>query len=156
MVMSEPSTVVGVFTDDVYADLAADELRRVGYSDDEISVIKHRSGSGGFIENLKSMFTGQDVASVTSDDFLRMGVPEPDADYYQSELEAGRTIELVRVAGQQKEVLEILHHYGGMTSRTPDPNAQAETDHPHAVPGMYDPIVKRDADDYMPPPEDPR
>ena len=38
MVMSERSTVVGVFTEDLYADLAADDLRRVGFSDDEISV----------------------------------------------------------------------------------------------------------------------
>ena len=131
MVMSEPTTVVGVFSDDVYAELAADELRRVGFSDDEISVIKKRPGSGGFIDNLKSLFKGQEVRSeTTADDFMRLGVPERDASYYRNELDAGRTIELVRVAGQQKEVLEILHHYGGMTSRTPDPNAQADSEHP--------------------------
>ncbi len=74
MVMSEPSTVVGVFTDDVYANLAADELQRVGFSDDEISVIKYPAWSGGFIDNLKSLFRGQEVAPVTTaDDFIRMG-----------------------------------------------------------------------------------
>lgn len=137
MVMSESSTVVGVFTEDVYADLAADELRRVGFSDDEISIIKHRAGSGGFIGNVKSLFTGQEVAPViTADEFIRMGVPEQDASYYQSELDAGRTIELVRVAGQQQAVAEILHHYGAKILRRPEQNAQAETDHPNAAPGL--------------------
>jgi hypothetical protein len=156
MVMSEPSTVVGIFADDVYAVLAADELRRVGFSDDEISVIKHQAGSGGFIDNLKSLFTGKEAAPVrTADDFIRLGVPEQDASYYQSELDAGRTIELVRVAGQQQEVLEILRHYGAKTSRSPEPDAHAETDHPNTAPGMYDPIANRESDDYMPPPERP-
>jgi hypothetical protein len=155
MVMSESSTVVGVFTDDVYANLAADELRRVGFSDDEISVVKHKAESGGLIDNLKSLFKGQEVAPIkTADDFIRMGVPKQDASYYESELDAGRTIELVRVAGQQQEVLEILRHYGAQTSRRPDPDAHAETDHPDVAPGIYDPIVKREAEDYMMPPED--
>src|SRR6266702_2888246 len=125
MVMSERSTVVGVFTEDLYAELAAAELRRVGFSDDEISVIKHRDESGGFIDNLKSLFTGKEVAPVrTADDFIRLGVPEQEASYYQSELDAGRTIELVRVAGQQQEVLEILRHYGAKTSRRPEPDVR--------------------------------
>ena len=157
MVMSERSTVVGVFTEDLYAELAADELRRVGFSDDEISVIKRRAESGGFIDNLKSLFTGQEEAPVrTADDFIRMGVPEQDASYYQSELDAGRTIELVRVAGQQQAVLEILRKNGAIISRRPDPDALAETDHPKAAPGMYDPIANREDDGYMLPPEDPR
>jgi hypothetical protein len=157
MVMSESLTVVGVFTDGVYADLAADELRRVGFSDDEISVVKHKAESGGFIDNLKSLFTGQEVAPIKSaDDFIRMGVPEQDASYYQSELDAGRTIELVRVAGQQQDVLQILRHYGARTSRRPDPDAHAETDYPNAASGMYDPIANREDDDYKMTPEDPR
>jgi hypothetical protein len=124
MVMSESSTVVGVFTEDLYAELAADELRRVGFSDDEISVLKHGAATGGFIDNLKSLFTGQEVEPVkTADDFIRMGVPEQDASYYEKELDAGRTIELVRVAGQEQEVLEILHKNGAMTARPPDSNA---------------------------------
>jgi len=85
MVMSEHSTVVGVFTEDLYAELAADELRRVGFSDDEISVIKHQAESGGFIDNLKSLFTGQETTpGATADDFIRMGVTEQDAGYYHA------------------------------------------------------------------------
>ena len=120
MVMSELSTVVGVFTEDARAEQAADELRRVGFSDDEISVSRHGDATGGFKASLKRLFKGQETTPVaTADDFIRMGVPEQDANYYQSELDAGRTIVLVRVAGQQQEVLAILHKNGGMTSRRP-------------------------------------
>jgi hypothetical protein len=128
MVMSERSTVVGVFTEDLYAELAADELRRVGFSDDEISVLKHGAATGGLIDNLKSLFTGQETTpGATADDFVRMGVPEQDAGYYHDELDAGHTVVLVRVAGQEKEVLGILRQNGAMTSRRPDPNAQSGT-----------------------------
>jgi len=157
MVMSERSTVVGVFKDEAQAELAAAELRRVGFSDDEISVSRHTDEAGGFMASLKRLFKGQETIPVaTADDFIHMGVPEQDAIYYQNELDAGRTIVLVRVAGQQHEVLEILRKNGAITSRRPDPDALAETNHPDAAPGMYDPIANREDDDYKMTPEDPR
>lgn len=119
MVMSERSTVVGVFTEDQYANLAADELRRVGFSDDEISVYRHKDEEGS-LAGLKRLFKGQETTpEATANDFMRMGVPEQDAHYYQSELDAGHTIVLVRVAGQEQQVLEILRKNGGMTSPRP-------------------------------------
>ena len=157
MVMSERSTVVGVFTEDISANLAADDLRRVGFSDDEISVSRHTDEAGGFMASLKRLFKGQETTPVaTADDFIRMGVPEQDAIYYQNQLDAGRTIVLVRVAGQQHEVLEILRKHGALTSRPPNSNAQAETDHPTVAPDMSDPIANREADDYKMTPEGPR
>jgi hypothetical protein len=142
MVMSERSTVVGVFTEDIYAELAADELRRVGFSDDEISVSKPGAATGGFMASLKSLFSGQETTSVaTRDNFVRLGVPEQDASYYQDELDAGRTIVLVRVAGQQKEVSEILRNKGALTSRPPNPNAQADI-----APDNHDSNVTHESD----------
>ena len=156
MVMSERSTVVGVFTEDQYANLAADELRRVGFSDDEISVYRHKDEEGS-LAGLKRLFKGQETTpEATANDFMRMGVPEQDAHYYQSELDAGHTIVLVRVAGQEQQVLEILRKNGGMTSPRPSSNAQTETDNPTVAPDMYDPIANRDADDSMITPEDTR
>jgi len=157
MVMSERSTVVGVFTEDISANLAADDLRRVGFSDDEISVSRHTDEAGGFMASLKRLFKGQETTPVsTADDFKHMGVPEQDANYFQDQLDAGRTIVLVRVAGQQHEVLEILRKNGALTSRPPNSNAQAETDHPTVAPDMSDPIANREADDYKMTPEGPR
>ena len=157
MVMSERSTVVGVFTEDISANLAADDLRRVGFSDDEISVSRHTDEAGGFMASLKRLFKGQETTPVaTADDFIHMGVPEQDANYYQNQLDGGRTIVLVRVAGQQHEVLEILRKHGALTSRPPSSNAQAETDHPTVAPDMSDPIANREVDNYKMTSEDPR
>lgn len=119
--MSESATVVGVFTEDLNANLAADELRRVGFSDEEITIARHKEVASGVMAGLKRLFKGQETIPVaTANDFMRLGVPEQDAHYYQSELEAGMIVELVRVAGQEAEVVGILHKYGGNTSRGPN------------------------------------
>jgi hypothetical protein len=157
MVMNERSTVVGVFTEDLNANQAAEELRRVGFSDDEMSVSRHEDEETGFKTSLKRLFKGQETTPVaTADDFVRMGVPERDAHYYQNELDAGHTIVLVMVAGQEQEVLEILRKHGGMTSPRPNSNVQTETDPPAGAPDVYDPIANRNAGDPRVVPEDPR
>jgi hypothetical protein len=122
MVMSEHSTVVGVFTDDAQAEQAINELLRVGFSDDEMSVARSGAATGGFIDSLKRLFTGQETTTATTaDDFIRMGVPEHDANFYQGELNAGRTIVLVRAAGMQQETLGILRQYGAYDATTGRP-----------------------------------
>jgi Heat induced stress protein YflT len=150
MVMSERSTVVGVFTEDARAEQAADELRRVGFSDDEISVASHGDTAGGFRESLKRLFSGKETTpGGTADDFMRLGVPEQEANYYQHELDAGRTVVLVRVADQQQEVTEILRHNGALASQRAAPGVQAETDPTPVAPDMYDPISNREPDDSI-------
>ena len=105
------STAVGVFTDDTQVEHALNELRRVGFSADEISVWKSGAETGGFFDNLKNLFTGH-KATPTVDDFISMGVPEQDAGYYQSELAAGRTIVLVRAGDLQQSALRVLRQFG--------------------------------------------
>jgi hypothetical protein len=137
MVMSERSTVIGVFTDDLNAHLAADELLRMGFSDDEIIVSRLENDGGGLKAGLKRLFKGQETTPVsTVDDFIRMGVPEQDAQYYQSQLDAGRTIVLVRVAGQQSEALAILSRHGALTTPPSSSNAQAQTNPPPVASDM--------------------
>src|SRR5260370_19736431 len=88
MTTSERATVVGVFTDAAQAEQAIDELGRVGFSDDEVSVSKGGAESGGFIDRVKGLFTGQATATLTTaDDFMRIGVASQDAAFYQSEVE---------------------------------------------------------------------
>jgi len=119
MVMSEHSTVVGVFTDNAQAEQAINELLRVGFSNDEISVSRGAAATGGFIDSLKSLFTRQETpAATTAHDFNLMGVPEQDADFYQDELNAGRTIVLVRAAGMEPEAFGILGLYGAYDATT--------------------------------------
>jgi len=111
MVMSEHSTVAGVFTDDTQVERAIEELRRVGFGADEINVWKSGTETGSFLDNLKNLFTGQKTTP-TASDFVNMGVPAQDADYYQSELAAGRTIVLVRAGDLQQSALRILRQFG--------------------------------------------
>jgi hypothetical protein len=148
MVMSECSTVVGVFTEELDADLAADDLRRVGFSDEEITVSRHKDVERGMKAGLKRLFKGQEASPVaTASDFMHMGVPEREAHFYQNELESGHAIVLVRVAGQEQQVLEVLHKHGGMTSQSSKSSAQAETVQPPVAPDMYDPVSNRDNGD---------
>ena len=120
MVMSEHSTVVGVFTDDAQAEQTVAELQRAGFSDDEIIVWKGGAASGGFMDNLKGLFSGQKT-SATVADFTEMDVPEQDAGYYQSELAAGRTVVLVRAGDLQQAALRILRQHGGYDAVTRQP-----------------------------------
>ncbi len=122
MAMSERSTVVGVFTAPAEAEQAIDELRRLGFSDDEISVAKGGAPAGGFLAGLKRLFPGQETTTITTaDDFIRMGVPGQDAGYYQGELDAGRTIVVVRAADLRQEVLGILRQHGAYDATTRRP-----------------------------------
>src|SRR5205085_10211043 len=81
---TERSTVIGVFADHDQANRAIDELRRAGFSYDQIRLVER--GSGSFVENIKSLFTGQTTTTTNSaDDWMRIGVAEQDAHEYQSE-----------------------------------------------------------------------
>lgn len=120
MVMSNPSTAVGVFTDDAQVERAIEELRRVGFSAEEINLWRSGAETGNFLDNLKNLFTGHKT-TITADDFVNMGVPKQDADFYQSELAAGRTVVLVRAADLQPSALRILRQFGAYDAATRQP-----------------------------------
>ena len=144
MTMTETSTVIGVFTNRDQANRAIDELRRGSFSYDHIRIVER--GAGSFLDNLKSLFTGQEITSSNkADDLMRMGVPEQDARNYQSELEAGRVIVIVivKAAGQPEQAMTILRQNGAhdvnSRLRTAQPNVQPGTYDPNEQPGTYDP-----------------
>lgn len=111
MAMNNSSTAVGIFTDDTQVERAIEELRRVGFSAEEINVWRSGAETGNFLDSLKNLFTGRKT-TITADDFVNMGVPKQDADYYQSELAAGRTVVLVRAGDLQQSALTILRQFG--------------------------------------------
>jgi hypothetical protein len=154
MAISERSMVAGVFTNEDQARRAIDELRRSGFSDDQIRVAGRGVSSGGFLENLKAIFIGQGTSDAqTANDFTRLGVPEHEARYFQEEIQAGRTVVLVKASGGQQEAIEILRHNGAydITAhlRSYDPNTppgayspnaqQGQYANPNAAPGQYPP-----------------
>ncbi|MBV9230052.1 MAG: hypothetical protein JOZ18_12115 [Chloroflexi bacterium] len=162
MPTSEQSTMIAVFVNRDQADQAIDNLRRAGFSYDQIRLVQH--GANSFVESLKSLFTGQTTTTTDSaDDWMRIGVPEQDAHRYQSELDAGRSIVLIKDVGSPEQALTIQRQSGAydlafrfrgapptMPSATPNPNVQAGTynpnvaqgvQNPNAQPGTYDPTL---------------
>ncbi|HEY7415426.1 MAG TPA: hypothetical protein VH593_09555 [Ktedonobacteraceae bacterium] len=139
---SEYSTMIAVFVNHDQANRAIDNLRHAGYSYDQIRLV--RNGPNNFMENLKSLFTGQTTASTNSaNDWMRIGVPEQDAHNYQSELDSGRSIVLIRSIDTPEQAFAILRQSGAydLSSRlrTAPPAMAPEARNPNAAPGTYNP-----------------
>jgi hypothetical protein len=143
MTTSERSTVLGAFTDRDRANQAIDALRHAGFSYNQIRLVER--GTGSFLDNLKSLFTGQETTSAnTPDDLMKLGVPEQDAHYYQSQLDAGRTIVIVNAGGQPELALNFLRQSGAYDIsarlRTAEASIPVGTPQPTAAsPGPYNP-----------------
>src|SRR5260370_38628062 len=108
---SDRQTLIAVFADRDQANQANDNLRHAGYSYDQIRLVKR--GTNSFIEDLKSLFTGQTTAATNSaDDWMRIGVPEQDAHNYQNEIDAGRSSVLIKAVHRQEQALGSLLQRG--------------------------------------------
>ena len=162
---TESSTMIAVFATRDQANQAIDNLRHAGFSYDQIRLVER--GTNSFVENLKSLFTGQATTSTNSaEDWMRIGVPEQDARNYQSELDAGRSIVLLKAVGNPEQALSILRQSGAydiasrlrnvppaMAPGTYNPNAQPGTYNPNAEPGTNNPNVPPGTYDTQPRPQ---
>lgn len=105
------STVIGVFPDHNQADSAIDELRHSGFGYDRIRLVEH--GTGGFMDTLKGMFTGQtSVASNTADSLIKMGMPDYEAQRYQQELDANHVLLLMNAGDRPEDAFSIMRQNG--------------------------------------------
>src|SRR2546430_4199679 len=104
--------VAAVCDDRAQAEQAVNALQNAGFSDDQIRFAGHGASTGGILDSLKSLFTGQQTGSVY-DDLVSMGVPQDDASYFQREYEAGRSIVTVLAGGRMQEATALLARYGG-------------------------------------------
>jgi hypothetical protein len=148
---SQYSTLIAVFTGLDQANQAIDNLRHAGFGYDQIRLVDN--GTNGFFEDLKGLFTGHTTAATNSaDDWMRIGVPEQDAHFYQSELDAGRSILLSKAINNPEQALSILRQSGAydiafrlrniqptITQGAYNPNTQQRVINPNVVPGTYDP-----------------
>ncbi len=152
---TEQSTMIAVFADREQANLAIDNLRHAGYSYDQIRLVER--GSNSFVENLKSLFTGQSTATTNSpDDWMRIGVPEQDARNYQSEIDAGRSIVLIKSVNNPEQALSIMRQSGAYDIvarlRTAQPAMAAGPNNP-AQEGAYNPNAQQGSyNPNVPPP----
>lgn len=105
------STVIGVFPGLEQANKAIDELRHTNFGYDHIRVVER--GTGGFLDNLKAMFTGQgEMASSTADTLVKMGMPDYEAQYYQRELDANHVLVLMNADDRPEEAFRVMRENG--------------------------------------------
>jgi uncharacterized protein (TIGR02271 family) len=133
MATTEQPIVVGLFQDRAMAEQAVDELERAGFRNDQISYSGHGASTGGLLAGLKSLFSAKGTTGGVYDDLVGMGIPPEDAQYYQQEYEAGRSIISVTDADTShlQNAHTILARYGGYGA--PRPSAQT-TDYAATAP----------------------
>lgn len=106
--------MVGIFRDHAQAEQAINELLQAGFDHHQIRFAGRGTSTGGILEKIKSLFTGQDTTtSGIYDDLVKMGVPSEDARHYQSEFEAEHSIVAVQANGRMQEASNIMLRHGG-------------------------------------------
>lgn len=100
MTTTNRSIVMSVFEDEAQAQQAMDDLQRAGFSSDQIRYSVRKSGTG-ITNALESL-----------------GLPEQEANFYNDEFEAGRTVVMVNTADRQQEAYDILMRDGGYDFNT--------------------------------------
>jgi len=104
--------VVAVFDERAQAEQAVNALQNAGINPEQIRFAGQGTSSGGMLDKIKSVFTGQETGTIYND-LVDLGVPQDDASYYQREYEVGHSIVAVPAAGRMQEVTDILARYGG-------------------------------------------
>ncbi len=94
MANSTRSTIAGVFANGAEAERAVHELQRANFSNDQIRVSVHK-GEGEILDGL-----------------IGMGFPPNEAQFYNQEYRAGRTVVAVKTADRQQEAADILRLSG--------------------------------------------
>lgn len=111
------STVIGVFSSHEQADKAIDELRHTRFSYEHIRVVER--GRGGFTDTLKGMFTGQAaMASSETEDLVKMGLPEYEAQHYQQELDADHVLVLMNADDRPEDAFGVMRQNGAFEIST--------------------------------------
>ncbi len=105
--------VVAAFTERSMAEQAINDLLNAGFSRDQIRYGGYGTSTGGILDTLKSLFTGQGTAGDLHDDLLDMGVPEDDAHYFENEYRSGRSVVAVMADGNVQDATSIMARDGG-------------------------------------------
>ena len=106
--------VVGIFRDRALAEQAINELHQAGFDHHQIRFAGQGIPTGGIVQKIKSVFTGQDIsAGAIYDELVNKGTPPEDARYYQNEFEAGRSIVTVVGTSVPLIAVNIMARYGG-------------------------------------------
>ena len=116
MTTNSRSTIVGVFRDRTMAEQAMKALQETGFGGDQIRYAgggNTGGASGGFLEGIKSLFTGQETTSGdVTNDLRNMGLTDDEARYYAHEYSNGHPILAVNAPDREQEAMNILQRYG--------------------------------------------
>lgn len=107
------SIVTGVFSDDAQAQQAMNDLQNAGFSSDQIRYSVHKGGNG------------------ILDSLANLGLPQNEANFYNDEFLAGRTIVTINTNDRQQEAYDILMRNGAYDANSrmgQTANATAQTD----------------------------
>lgn len=105
MTSTERSTIAGVFINSAEAERAVYELQQAGFTDDQIRV-SVRKGEEDILDGL-----------------IGMGFPQDEAQFYNQEYRAGRTVVAVKTTDRRQEAADILRLGGSGTYNRTDNGA---------------------------------
>lgn len=120
MTTTNRSIVAGVFQQDTQAQQAMADLQNAGFSNDQIRYSVHKGGSG------------------ILDSLMDLGFAQNEANFYNSEFLAGRTVVTVKADGNRQEAYDILMRNGAYDANSQSGQTQvADTTTPTTKTG-YD------------------
>ena len=141
--INEYSNLIAIFANHEQANQCIDNLRHASYSHDQLRLVER--GTNSFVENFKNLFTSHMATTNSADDWTRIGVPEQDAHNYQRELDAGRSIVLIKSVSSPEQALGILRQGGAYDIafrwRTTPPAMAQGTSNPDVAQGTSYPNV---------------
>jgi uncharacterized protein (TIGR02271 family) len=117
---AEPPFAIGVFRDRALAKQAADELRHVGFRDDQIWLPGSGSPTGGVLDGFVHRLVGDDNHQGL-DALAGQGLSPSEIDYYQRELDAGHAVVVVQAYSRRREAQDILNRFGAYDAGTNTP-----------------------------------
>jgi uncharacterized protein (TIGR02271 family) len=108
------SIVAGVFQNESQAQQAMADLQNAGFTDDQIRYSVHKGGAG-----ILDALTG-------------LGLPQDQANYYNSEFMAGRTVVTVNAGNRRQEAYDLLmrngaYDYSSRTGQTATAGSYTQT-----------------------------
>lgn len=147
MTTNARSTTIGVFRDRTMAEQAMSTLQDAGFGRDQIRYAgggNAGGAAGGFLEGIKSLFTGQETTSGNiANDLRNMGLTDDEAGYYANEYSNGHPILAVNAPGREQEAMNILQRHGAynysMSSDAVEKPAYAQQTSGYAQQGSYPP-----------------
>ena len=128
MSVTPSSATVGVFRDRATAEQALDALYNAGFTHEQVRYSVPEA-SGGFFDDLKSLFTGQNASGSVANDLTDLGLSDEEANYYADEHSKGNIILAVKAPGRSAEVQTILQQYGSLNTQ-PYADSPQETTYP--------------------------